>query len=315
MGDEVGGDKIAVGDISGSTGVAIGRGAQATVTRTGLSGDEIARLFAAVYRRIEARPEDPDVDKEELTETVRKIQREAAKGEAANPNRVARWLKTLALMASDIFDVTVACLTSPVAGIAAYSGQVHAHGGDFVSRDKIVCGDEIHGDKVIHPGPTYPRLNYRGEVAHLIDFYTQTFGERDIQALLRGYGAAEETAAHLAPRVLAMTKGEPLFARFVCQEVADAGETALVRLEREPLADVEAYFRQQFRQLDKLAEGDHTWGILGLLVVALGGMTVEEIAESLGLGKRQARKAIEPIMRFLLGASRLELMHLQLRDD
>jgi len=140
-----------------------------------------------------------------------------------------------------------------------------------------------------------------------------TFEEPDIGALLREYGTAEETAIHLALRVLAMTKGEPLFARFVCQEVADEGEAALVRLEREPPADVEAYFRQQFRQLDRLAEGDHTWEILGLLVVALGGMTVEEIAEALGLGKRQARKAIEPIMRFLLGETRLELMHLQLR--
>jgi uncharacterized caspase-like protein len=118
MGDKVGGDRITVGDISGSTGVAIGRGAQATVTRHGLGGDEIASLFAAVYQQIEARPEDPDLDKEELTETVQIIQREAAKGEAANPNKVARWLKTLAPMASDIFDMTVACLMSSVAGIA-----------------------------------------------------------------------------------------------------------------------------------------------------------------------------------------------------
>jgi len=117
-GDKVGGDKIAVGDVSGSTGVAIGRGAQATVTREGLSSDEIANLFATVYQRIKARPEDPDVDKEELTETVQKIQEEAARGKAANPSKIERWLKTLALMASDIFDVTVACLTNPVAGIA-----------------------------------------------------------------------------------------------------------------------------------------------------------------------------------------------------
>lgn len=140
-----------------------------------------------------------------------------------------------------------------------------------------------------------------------------TFEEDDVRALLQKHGAVEEMAASLAPRVLTMTKGEPLFARFVCQEVADEGESALARLGKNPPAHVEDYFGQQFKHLDALSEGEHTWDILGLLVVALGGMTTDEIAEVLGLGRRQARKALEPIMRFLLGETRLELMHLQLR--
>jgi hypothetical protein len=140
-----------------------------------------------------------------------------------------------------------------------------------------------------------------------------TFGDAEVGALLREYGTPEGVATDLASRVLAMTKGEPLFARFVCQEVAVEGERALARLEQAPPTDVEAYFRQQFRQLDRLAEGEHTWDILGLLLVALGGMTIDEMAEALGLGRRQARKAVEPIMRFLLGKTRIELMHLQLR--
>jgi hypothetical protein len=123
LGDKVGGDKITVGDISGSTGVAIGRGAQSTVTQ-GLGSDEIARLFAEVYQQIKARPEDPDVDKAELTDTVQKIQAEVAKSEEANPNKVERWLKTLAGMADDIFEVTLACLTSPAAGIASVIRKV-----------------------------------------------------------------------------------------------------------------------------------------------------------------------------------------------
>jgi hypothetical protein len=124
-GDKVGGDKIQVGNISGSSGVAIGRGARATVTQ-GLSGDEIAKLFDSVYQRIEARPEDPTVDKEELTETVQRIEAEVAKGEAANPTKVERWLRTLAGMADDIFDVTAASLVSPAAGIAAVIRKVAA---------------------------------------------------------------------------------------------------------------------------------------------------------------------------------------------
>ncbi|MFL7791007.1 MAG: CHAT domain-containing protein [Anaerolineae bacterium] len=122
---EVHGDQITVGDVSGGTGIAIGRGAQATVTQTqGLSGDEIAKLFQSVYQKIEARPEDPDVDKEEVTETVKKIEAEAAKGEEANPNKVERWLKTLGTMAPDILEVTAACLVNPVTGIAAVIRKV-----------------------------------------------------------------------------------------------------------------------------------------------------------------------------------------------
>jgi hypothetical protein len=115
-GDKVEGDKITVGDVSG-TGIAIGRGAQAAVTQ-GLGGQDIATLFAAVYQQIETRPEDPDVDKAELTETVQKVEAEAAKGEEASPKRIERWLKYLGSMAPDVLDVTVACLTNPVAGVA-----------------------------------------------------------------------------------------------------------------------------------------------------------------------------------------------------
>jgi hypothetical protein len=108
MGDKVGGDKIDVGGISGSTGFAIGRGAQAHVNQ----------LFEVVYQQIEARSEDPDVDKEELADTVQKIEKEAAKGEQANANKVGRWLGFLADMAPDILKVTAATLANPAAGVA-----------------------------------------------------------------------------------------------------------------------------------------------------------------------------------------------------
>jgi hypothetical protein len=116
-GDMVGGDKITVGDISGSTGVAIGRGAQATVTSE-IGGQELAQLFADVYRRIEFRSEEPGLDKADLIDSVQRIEREAAKGEEANPLRVERWLRFLGDMAPDILEVAAATLASPVAGVA-----------------------------------------------------------------------------------------------------------------------------------------------------------------------------------------------------
>lgn len=125
-GDEVRGDKVTggkagrdiyhVSHVSG-TGVAIEPGAQATASQAGGSQD-LVKLFAEIYQEIEDRPEDPNVDKEELVGTVEKIQKEVAKGEQANSTWVERRLKTLALMAPDIFEVTVVCLTHPLAGIA-----------------------------------------------------------------------------------------------------------------------------------------------------------------------------------------------------
>jgi hypothetical protein len=122
-GDEVGGDKTTVGSVSGSTGVAIGRGSEATVQQ-GLMGEDIAKLFATVYQHIQTRPEDPNVDKPELIELIRKIEQEAAKGEAANPTKLERWLKTVALMAPDIWEVTVASLAHPLAGVATVIRKV-----------------------------------------------------------------------------------------------------------------------------------------------------------------------------------------------
>jgi len=122
QGNQVGGNKINVENVSRSA-VAIGAGARANLSQ-GLGGDEVARLFDALYEGIKARPEDPDVPKAELTETVKKIEEENALGDQANPNKVERWLKTLAMMAPDIFEVAVATLTSPVAGVAAVIRKV-----------------------------------------------------------------------------------------------------------------------------------------------------------------------------------------------
>ena len=44
---------------------------------------------------IDARPEDPDADRDEIAETASKIEAEAAKGEQANPKKLERWLRFL----------------------------------------------------------------------------------------------------------------------------------------------------------------------------------------------------------------------------
>jgi tetratricopeptide (TPR) repeat protein len=132
-----------------------------------------------------------------------------------------------------------------------------------------------------------------------------------IQLLCEQAGSAERALA-LAQRVREVTRGEPLLARFVCEDVVKGGEQALVRVERDRPAGVKDYFRWQFKQLDGRADGDLAWQVVGLLIVAHGGMTILELAGMLDLPAWQVRKAIEPIRRFLLGSERVELMHLEL---
>ena len=91
------------------------------VTTSGISGAELIELFKqfqSIYRQIDARLEDPKVDREELKAAVRGIQQEVAQGERADPDKVEKWLMFLAGMADDVFQVTVATLANPAVGVA-----------------------------------------------------------------------------------------------------------------------------------------------------------------------------------------------------
>jgi hypothetical protein len=103
-----GGDLNIGGDFVGRDNITI---------NAGVSGAELAQLFVRIQQQIRARPPDPNVDKEEITGMVERIQQEATKGETANGSKLDRWLRDLADVAPDIFDVTVAALTSPVAAV------------------------------------------------------------------------------------------------------------------------------------------------------------------------------------------------------
>jgi hypothetical protein len=96
-GDIVGGDKITT-----------------SVTQT----ERLAEAFRAIQAQIQARPDDPKVGKDELEDTVKRIEAETRKGEQANTDRLERWLLTLGGMADDIFQVVVATLANPALGIA-----------------------------------------------------------------------------------------------------------------------------------------------------------------------------------------------------
>ena len=85
----------------------------------GASGADLAQLFQAVYERIGKATAPREADADELTETVQRIEREASKADAADPQRVERWLSTLADVAPDVLETAVNALTNPGAAVAS----------------------------------------------------------------------------------------------------------------------------------------------------------------------------------------------------
>ena len=77
---------------------------------------EMEKLFKRLHKKIKTRREDPKVDKSKLESQVKEIEAEAAKGPAADPGKLERWIRTLAKMAPDIVEVMAASLAGPAAG-------------------------------------------------------------------------------------------------------------------------------------------------------------------------------------------------------
>lgn len=121
----IGGDQNVIeGTISGGV-IVQGRSAQVRVQQTSQTNDkELYALFDKLYEAIQSRPSHPDVDKEEIGETVQKIEQEVKKGEEANPSKLTRWMENLEKMAPDIVDVILASLGGPVKGLAAVLRKV-----------------------------------------------------------------------------------------------------------------------------------------------------------------------------------------------
>jgi len=103
--------------------------AKVDVTQSSVHKTEDAdfdKLFELLEDKIKARPEDPNVDKQEIQEQVNQIKNEAAQGEKANPNKLERWIRNLAGMAPDIVEVMAASLGGPITGLAAVIQKIAA---------------------------------------------------------------------------------------------------------------------------------------------------------------------------------------------
>jgi hypothetical protein len=79
--------------------------------------EELAHWRKEMETRIQASPGLSPDEKTDLKDQVGKIEGEAAKGSQADTGRLEKLVNTLAVMAPDIFDVVVATLANPLAGV------------------------------------------------------------------------------------------------------------------------------------------------------------------------------------------------------
>ncbi len=160
-GDFVGGDKVVFGDLGGSSGVAIGRGAQSSILQQSMRSPDLVELFRSIYLSIQLRPDEPGIGKDELVQLVQRIQDEVLKGDQANGQRLERWLKQLEQYASDVFQQTVEVLTSPLVASVSIR-QLVIQFGNTAEKTALPGVDEIK--QQLENGPWSPE-----DRTHLIE--------------------------------------------------------------------------------------------------------------------------------------------------
>jgi len=129
-GDFVGGEKVVLGDLVVSSSVAIGRGAQSSISQQNIRQPDLGELFRSIYLSIQLRPDEPGIGKDELVQLVQHVQDEVLKGDQANSQRLERWLRQLEQVASDVFQQTVEVLASPAVTSVSIHQMVIQFGGE-----------------------------------------------------------------------------------------------------------------------------------------------------------------------------------------
>lgn len=110
-GDKVDGDKISVGNISDSTGIAIGRETQANVNQ-GISGAELNQLFAPLLAQVAQ--QNPTA-----VSQVNELKEEAGKGKAADDEKIADLVGAIAEAAPAVIETIINLFTNSVVAKAA----------------------------------------------------------------------------------------------------------------------------------------------------------------------------------------------------
>jgi hypothetical protein len=113
--DNIGGDKITIGNITGSTGIAVGEDAQAIVNQ-GASGADLDSLFAPLM--VAAREAVPE-RRNKAIQKAEELRRELANGSRADDRRMAKLIEELALsVPSTVSPITAIFADRRLSGLA-----------------------------------------------------------------------------------------------------------------------------------------------------------------------------------------------------
>lgn len=118
LGHKIGGDFVQGDKIEGDKITVTGQGGRVEVSH-GLDATSLAAVFQQVSRRLDRLPEQGEIDTDELQELARRVEKEIAKGDAANPQRLKRWLEVLEKYAPSVVEILVNALLNPGAGVAS----------------------------------------------------------------------------------------------------------------------------------------------------------------------------------------------------
>ena len=110
------GDVITVNNQGNSNAIAAGRGAKASISHADESAD-MAAWRKKMDKNIDALRNLLPEDKVDLKENIAKVAEEVSKGDDADLGLIERLLNMLGGMSADIFDVAVATLVNPLAGL------------------------------------------------------------------------------------------------------------------------------------------------------------------------------------------------------
>jgi hypothetical protein len=124
---DTGGGAYVGGGVTVSGGDFVGRDKVTSTTITqGADPEAIARAFKQFYNAVEARPDIPPADKEDLKTDLQEVEKEIAKGKEADESFVMCRLRNIKRMAPDIWEVVLATFANPVAGLGVVANKIAA---------------------------------------------------------------------------------------------------------------------------------------------------------------------------------------------
>ena len=102
-------------------------------------------IFETIYEQVEARPDTSQEQKTEIKVEIEALQAEAEKVEAVDQSFVQARLEHLKKMAPDIWEVVVATLANPIAGINLVVSKVAKKAASLAQTGSAPDGEQADG--------------------------------------------------------------------------------------------------------------------------------------------------------------------------